>query len=250
MTKRNYLFALITTVVALLIVILLYSLDYSESITANTLLKNILPRLVLSLLLVGLLVMDKSMKTSFDKFARKLLFCLPCLFVALANFPLFALLDGTAKIVETNLIGLFAVECVAIALVEELFFRNVLYDYVKRLFKNKYMLSLIVSSVVFGLWHLVNLLDGASFGLTLLQVGYTTLVGAMLCVTVDKTNNVWLCVVIHALFDFGGNVVERLGDGTPWNTPFWIATAICGVFCGVHVLTTALRLNKNKTPEH
>ena len=90
-------------------------------------------------------------------------------------------------------------------------------------------MSIAITSVVFGVVHLVNLFTGASPAAVLLQVGYSSLIGAMCSVVLMKTANIWLCVVLHAVYNFCGNVVPTLGGGSLWDTPTVIITAILAV---------------------
>ncbi len=180
-------------------------------------------------------------------FPRALLWSIPCFLVAVVNFPFSALITGSAQITRAELIPLFALLCIFIGISEELMFRGILHDFIKRRLsnrKNGYILSVLLSAAVFGLWHLVNLIYGAGFGATMLQVGYSFLIGAMLAVVLDKTKNIWLCALLHALFDFGGLLVDYLGTGNVHDLVFWILTAVFGVLCGAYILWNALILNK------
>ena len=53
-------------------------------------------------------------------------------------------------------------------------------------------------------------------------------------------------MLVHALFDFGGNIVNALGSGEVWDVPFWIATVVCGVSCAVWVVAMLVKADKNK----
>ena len=79
----------------------------------------------------------------------------------------------------------------------------------------------------------------------LLQVGYTFLIGGMFAVMMLKTNNVWLCVIIHALFDFGGLLAFEIADGNPWENPvFWILTIACGILCVGHIIVSLINMER------
>ena len=98
-----------------------------------------------------------------------------------------------------------------------------------------------------GLLHLFNLFAGASVGATFLQVGYSFLIGAMLSAVLIKTDNLWLCVLLHAGFDFGGSIITELGTGIFQDLWFWIFTAFAGVLCLAHVLGFLIKQDKNST---
>lgn len=218
--------------------------------TCGELLCGSLPRLAAcGTLLLLLLRGDEAflLKPRAKDFGRALLWSLPCLAVALANFPYAALIRGTAVVVRTDLLGLFLLKCLSIALSEELFFRALLLPFLKGLFASRrrgLLASVLLSSAAFALMHLVNLLFGVGLGATLLQVGYTFLLGGMFAVMLLETKNVWLCTLTHFLFDVGGMLIPDLGKGAFQDPVFWVLTAAAGVLCCVHVLLTLRRIWK------
>ena len=178
---------------------------------------------------------------------KSLLWLLPCVAVAIVNFPISALANGTAKIERKNIIWLFVLYSVSIGFAEELLFRGIVHNFTKDYFekkKNGYLKSVIVSSAIFSLWHLTNLFFGAGFGATALQVGYTFLLGCMFACVYDYTKNIWYSVFLHSSFDIGGNIIAFVGTGDSWDAVFWILTAIFGVICGAHIVYTVLKTNK------
>ncbi len=73
---------------------------------------------------------------------------------------------------------------VAVSFVDEFVFRGYLF---KKLLdcKNKRLFAVVLSSVLFGLFHLINLTNTA-FPFVLMQVGMTTLVGLVFCLFREK----------------------------------------------------------------
>ena len=251
-TKNKILYAALALSFAVAVVFSIPELPLLGEETANTLLLGVLARIGFSAFFICLIILcGQSYLLQFPakSLPHALLWSLPCLLVAIGNFPFSALFTGDAVVEQAALIPLFALLCILIGISEELIFRGVVHDFCKRKLKTKkngYILSVLVSSAVFGLWHLVNLLYGAGFGAAMLQVGYSFLIGAMLAVTFDRTKNLWLCAFIPALFDFGGLLVDYLGRGNVHDTAFWIVTAILGVLCAAYVLWNALKLNKKQ----
>ena len=220
-----------------------------EDPLANKLLCGFIARVGLSLLFSWMLYQYGGRKfIVFDRnFPKYLLWALPCFMVALINFPVSALISGKAEIVRTDLLGLYALYVISIALLEEFIFRGVLLIIVSDLMRGKryqYLLTALICSAVFSLFHLTNLFEGMGIGDVLLQCLYTFLIGGMLVITMLKTRNVWLCVLIHALFDFGGLLIVHLGVGNPWDTIFWILTFVGGALCAGHVVYSLLKLEK------
>ena len=229
-----------------------YYLDpfWTEDGALTSLLEAVIPRFFIAVFLLVVTLQFSPEILSFRRIPLKnLLWCVPLLFVVLANFPFSALIGGTARITRIDLIGLFAVKCLLIGLGEELLFRGILFGFLNELFEKRKspFLTVLLSSVLFALFHLVNLLDGAGILPVLQQIGYSFLIGAMLAVLLVQTENLWLCVILHALFDFGGLIVSDLGAGSPHDTVFWILTIVFGVICAVHVVITLVKRCKRHT---
>lgn len=182
---------------------------------------------------------------------RTYLWCLPCFLVVLANFPFFALLVSQKATFNGTYMPLFIVHCLAIGLMEEVIFRAFLLPFI-----NDYLIKkdvtyriprvIILSALIFGGTHLLNLTAGANPFWTVLQVGYSFLIGVMLGTTYVKTHNIWLCILLHATFDFGGNLIPWIGQGNFQDTAFWITTVVCGIICTLHVLWTFKQMKPDK----
>ena len=221
---------------------------------ANKLMCGFLSRLGMSILFVWLLWQFGGRKyILFDgSFFKNLVWALPCFMVAFINFPYSAIISGTASVDRMDLLGLYALYILGIALLEELIFRGVALMVVSDFLKGKKHAPLfiaLITSTIFSLFHLTNLFIGASIGSTMLQCLYTFLIGGMLSVTMLKTKNIWLCTLIHFIFDFGGLLIIQIGSGNPWDVIFWILTIVGGVLCAGHILVTLLRLEKDYVSE-
>lgn len=217
----------------------------------NKLLCGFLSRIGISILFVWLIYQTNGTKLFVFRrdFPRVLLWSLPCFMVAFVNYPYSALIQGTASI-NLKLLALYTLFILGIALLEELVFRGVILIVVEDLLKDKKhkpLLTTLICSLIFSLFHLTNLLPPASSDINsvLLQCLYTFLIGGMLTVTMLKGRNIWLCVLIHAIFDFGGLIIEQIGSGSPWDIVFWIMTIVSAVLCAGHILMTLLKLEKD-----
>lgn len=217
---------------------------------ANKFLCGFVSRVGLSILFVWLLYAYGGLKYLIfnHRFVMGLIWSLPCFMVAFINFPYSAIISGTASIDRPDLIGLYTLYIFGIALLEELIFRGVLLYVVDDFLRNKKhkpLLTVIICASIFSLFHLTNLFVGADIGSTLLQCLYTFLIGAMLTITMLKLNNVWLCVIIHMIFDFGGLLIIHIGSGNPWDTLFWILTIVGGVLATGHFIFSLIKLEKD-----
>jgi membrane protease YdiL (CAAX protease family) len=102
--------------------------------------------------------------------------------------------------------------------------------------------SIVISSAVFALVHLLNLFAGAGIGSVILQVGYSFLIGGMCSVVLVKTKNIWYCVILHAVYNFAGGVVPECGGGEIWDTPTIILTAVVAVLVAVYVIFMLVKI--------
>ena len=216
----------------------------------NRLLTSIIYHLVIGVLLLWLIyIVGNTPYMSWKGTTPKmLLWCLPCLLVALVNFPFASLISGEMHIIRMDLMVVYIIYVISIALIEEIVFRGILLflclDYLRNA-KLKYFFATLISTTIFALFHLTNIFAGMSPLDVLLQVGYTFLIGGMFAVMMLKTNNVWLCVIIHALFDFGGLLAFEIADGNPWdNTVFWILTIACGILCAGHIIVSLINMER------
>ena len=155
---------------------------------------------------------------------------LPVLIVV-NNLPLEALFRGEGWITQPGYtVALLVLECLCIGLFEECAFRGYfLIALLERFHGSRFQiwLTVLLSSMVFGLMHLLNLAEGADIGSVMQQVGYSMLVGAMCAIVLMLTGNLWIPVLLHAGFDFCGLLLPTLGQGT-WFYPLtiWITVGL------------------------
>ena len=156
---------------------------------------------------------------------------LPSFAVAINNFPILGYVQGTVQLARGDLLWLYITDCMLIGAFEELAFRGVfLPSLLARYGKDQKQLrwTVILSSAAFGLIHLVNLTEGAGVGATLLQVGYSFLIGGMCAIVLVKTGTLFYCILLHGVYDFGGRFLI-IGAGQLWDTPTVILTAVLAV---------------------
>lgn len=172
---------------------------------------------------------------------------LPCVLLVINNLPLLSLIKGDAYLsYGIGYILIFALQCLAIGFFEEIAFRGLFFLLALRKYhasRLQVFATIIISSAVFGLYHLFNLLEGSAPGPVFLQIGYSTLIGAMCAVVFLKTGNIFVCILLHAVYDFCGTLVPTLGGGTWWDTPTVIFTVLLAVFVFLYMLVLFLRMD-------
>ena len=160
--------------------------------------------------------------------------------VALANFPFFCLADGSLEITaDAGGFALFVGYCLGVGLFEETAFRGFVFPMILSMTAQKkhgVTIAVLASSAVFALVHLFNLFQGAGAGATLLQVGYTFLVGCMCAVIMIATQSLLMPVLVHALFDVGGTITALdAAKGSQWNTPSIVVMAAVSVAAAAYL---------------
>ncbi|MBP3376389.1 MAG: CPBP family intramembrane metalloprotease [Clostridia bacterium] len=162
-------------------------------------------------------------------FLRSLVISLPAFAIAINNFPFSQVIKGEAAITgEWLTAALLLLECMCVGFFEETAFRGVVFlGLLRRNPESKVwaFVSIALSSVIFGVVHLINIFESSPIAV-LMQIGYSALIGAMCAVILMKTANIWLCVVIHGLFNFCGAVVPRCGEGEIWDAFTVILTVV------------------------
>ena len=171
---------------------------------------------------------------------KKLLLFLPCMAVAINNFPFITFITGEAYINSEALhVVLYALLCLCVGYFEEMAFRGCIFSVIlqrrgKRLID--VFISIVLSSVVFGAIHVLNLFAGASPLSVILQIGYSFLIGGMCSIILIKTSNIWYCVVIHAVYNFAGGVVVECGGGVIWPMSTIILTVVVALAVTAYTL--------------
>ena len=176
--------------------------------------------------------------------AKELAFTIPAFVVVINNLPIIPLISGEADVhTSGSQIFLLAAECLAIGLFEEMAFRGVVLLGImekRRSGTKDLFVSIVLSSAVFGVIHLVNLFT-SSPGAVLLQIGYSFLIGAMCAVVLIRTANIWLCVILHAVYDFCGSLVPTFGEGVIWTAPEVVLTVVISLAAAVYFILALVR---------
>jgi membrane protease YdiL (CAAX protease family) len=153
---------------------------------------------LISLLLTVFLIRNKKRAEYFGlcmlKIDGSMVFSLPLLIIPMVNL-LYILLQKYP--IEQNIFMLIFIS-IYIGIMEELIFRGFLFRAVEEHLNAKW--AVIVSSIVFGLYHLVNLTT-MSMELVIIQVIYSTAIGFSFAVVFYISKSLLPCIIIHSLTD-------------------------------------------------
>ena len=82
-----------------------------------------------------------------------------------------------------------------VGFIEEIIFRGFLF---KALYNDNVKLAIVISSVTFGIGHIVNLLNGKDLIPTLLQVCYAIAIGFLFTIIFYKGKSLLPCIIAHS----------------------------------------------------
>ena len=127
--------------------------------------------------------------------ARKMLFYLPLAILMSAN-----LINGLKLNLSLAETVLYILTMFCVGFLEEVIFRGLLF---KAMAENGVKSAIIVSSITFGMGHIINLFNGSGAELlpNILQIIYATAAGFMLVMIFHKTGSLIPCIVFHGIFN-------------------------------------------------
>lgn len=127
--------------------------------------------------------------------AAKMLYYIPLLLLLTAN-----LWYGVASNMSPLETVLYILAMFCVGFLEELIFRGLLFQ---AMAKDGVKTAIIVSSVTFGIGHIVNLINGSGAELlpNLLQVIYAVAVGFAFVMIYCRTKSLMPCIVTHSVFN-------------------------------------------------
>ena len=110
--------------------------------------------------------------------------------------------------------ALYVFSMLCVGFLEEVIFRGFLF---KALCTDNLKQALVISSLTFGVGHIVNLLNGADVILTLLQVCYATAIGFLFTYIFYTSGSLWVCILVHGVFNslsvFSGEGAGSIQNG-------------------------------------
>lgn len=127
--------------------------------------------------------------------ARTMLFYMPIFIMLSAN--LWYGLTFNYGVLES---ALYILAMFCVGFLEEVIFRGLLFEAMR---EDNVKTAVIVSSVTFGIGHIINLVNGSGAELipNLLQVMYATAAGFMFVMIYYKTKSLLLCIAAHGIFN-------------------------------------------------
>lgn len=179
-----------------------------------------------------------------EGFFKSFKYMLPELLIAVffGGIGLLSIAFGKSPVEYKAVINLF-IYCTFIGIVEEFLCRGwLLNEFLERYSRNRkeIILSIIFSSIIFGVIHFLNIGETQGFFETLVQVMNAAASGTFLALLYYKTKNIWVVVFTHAFWDFSIFLtqVSSLGDciSGPTSTSAVILNIIRGICITISLL--------------
>ena len=126
--------------------------------------------------------------------AKRMLYFSPLLLIALSPFTAGINFNGGAALILANLFL-----TLGIGMAEEIFFRGIICGLWLERGVGK---AMIISSVLFGFSHLLNIAGGAELGETVLQICFALVYGMVFALIFAESGSLLPCVLLHDLHDF------------------------------------------------
>ena len=169
--------------------------------------------------------------------AKSMLFYIPILVMLTAN--LWYGVTLSYGVLETVL---YILTMFCVGFLEEVIFRGLLFEAMR---KDNVKAAIIVSSVTFGIGHIINLVNGSGAQLlpNLLQIVYATAAGFMFVMMYLKTDSLIVCIAAHGVF----NAISVFADESNVTTEMQILTcALLTVITGAYAAYLAWTMKGRK----
>ena len=159
--------------------------------------------------------------------SKKYLYFIPLVLIVSVN-----LWNGININNSTSEIIFHILNMINIGFIEEIIFRGFLF---KMMAKDNINSAIIVSSVTFGIGHIINLFNGSDIVLTLMQVCYAISIGYLFVTIFHKSKSLIPCIITHSL-------VNSLSI---FNVDNFISMYIAPLFLIIVPVIYAIYINKN-----
>jgi membrane protease YdiL (CAAX protease family) len=170
--------------------------------------------LILSVVM-GIFIMIKSKSTlpeygvrfTKEKSGRQVWWYVPLIIMEIVPLAVYGF---NSKITVTQSI-ILVIFTIAVGFNEEIYFRGLVFRFLMQKGRKK---AIIASSIIFGVLHLINALNGKDIIYVVLQMFFAFLVGFVLAEIVSITESLWLVIIWHTAHDFISFTTEEALDRT------------------------------------
>jgi membrane protease YdiL (CAAX protease family) len=166
---------------------------------------------------------------------KYMLYYLPCIIMLISN-----LIFGFSCLYSPLETIFYILSMFCVGFLEELIFRGLLFNSMK---EDNLKIAIVVSSLTFGIGHIVNLFNPSSdIILTLLQIIYATSAGYMFVMIYHRSNSIIPCIFFHAIF----NGLSAFNKGTNNLLLNILSCIFLAIITGGYALYLTLKKDKEK----
>lgn len=189
-----------------------YELD-SDDLTTNYLV-GIAVRMIGSLLCLILMIKTGIWKRFSFRIHRK------DLLISWIFFIYIAVNIETGSLTKDQLLAAFlmVISCILVGFFEEFLFRGIILSFLLTKWgstQRQVYGSVVISSLLFGIFHLTNLLKQVPPITVFVQVFYATIIGIAFAALFLRSNyNLLWCVILHAIYDIASEFGDVLASGS------------------------------------
>lgn len=144
--------------------------------------------------------------------------------------------NGITITVSISEVFLYIMSMLCVGFIEEVIFRGFLF---KAISKDNIKSAIFVSSITFGMGHIINLLNGRDLIPTLLQICYATAIGFLFTIIFYKGKSLLPCIITHG-------VTNSLSVFAVDNSSLMHGIITAAVLCVVSLAYTLWILKKTK----
>lgn len=130
---------------------------------------------------------------------------------------------------------LYVLSMLLVGFLEEIIFRGFLFV---EMAKDNVKTAIIVSSITFGIGHIVNLFNGSGADLfsNMLQVVYAIAAGFLFTVIFYKTKSLWPCIITHSILNASSAFANESAASQTLEVGTAVALTAIAALYGVFVL--------------
>lgn len=162
--------------------------------------------------------------------AKNVLFYIPFIILATVNVWFGFVMNKPVPETVIYILAMFSAGAC-----EELIFRGLLFN---AMAKKNTIAAIIVTSITFGLGHIVNLFNGSGMEFTsnLCQLFYAVSIGFVLCAVMYKSQSLISCIIMHAVFN-ALSVFANAEAFDKYEIPVCIALCAISALSSVYIFT-------------
>ena len=205
----------------LLIIVYVVSNSYGMQNFGVTDYRVTLINAIFSLILISLIIILK--RTKYYGLCRvnnpkKFLYFIPLYLIATVNiWPGISINNSNLEII------FYILTMINVGFIEEIIFRGFLFKAIEKDNVNK---AIIISAVTFGIGHIINLINGADFIPTLIQIIYAIALGFLFVIIFYKSKSLIPSILTHSLINslsiFGAKSNSSLYNTNVFNYNFYL----------------------------